>query len=78
MAENANIIVVNVCYRHTPNWRWPAQREDAYHALKWVFDNMSVVGGDKDRVLVGGRSSGSNLSAGIALRDKDVVSSFSS
>jgi len=76
MAENAGIIVVNVCYRHTPQWKWPVQREDAYNALNWVFDNMSLIGGDKDKVLVGGRSSGSNLSAGVALRDKDIVSNL--
>lgn len=73
IAENSGIIVVNVCYRHTPQWKWPAQREDAYNALNWVFENMEKIGGDKDRVLVGGRSSGSNLSAGITLRDKDEV-----
>jgi acetyl esterase/lipase len=74
IAEKAGVVVVNVCYRHTPAWKWPVPREDAYAALNWVFDNIGVIGGDREKVLVGGRSSGSNLSAGIALRDKDVVS----
>lgn len=73
VAEKAGIIVVNACYRHTPDWQWPAQREDAYAALNWLFEHLGGIGGDRDRVLVGGRSSGSNLSAGVALRDKDVV-----
>lgn len=34
---------------------------------------MQIIGGDQEKVLVGGRSSGSNLAAGIVLRDKDVV-----
>ncbi|KAN0094235.1 Alpha/Beta hydrolase fold [Hyaloscypha variabilis] len=72
IAENEGIIVVNVCYRHTPDWKWPAQHEDAFSALSWVFDNIELVGGDGNRVLVGGRSSGSNLAAGVALHDKDV------
>jgi acetyl esterase/lipase len=76
LVEKAGIIVVNACYRHTPDWKWPAQREDAYNALNWVFDNMDLIGGDRNKVLVGGRSSGSNLSAGIALRDKEVVRAF--
>jgi acetyl esterase/lipase len=74
IVENAGIIVVNVCYRHTPDWKWPAQHEDAFSALSWVFDNIELVGGDRRKVLAGGRSSGSNLAAGAALRDKDVVS----
>jgi acetyl esterase/lipase len=74
--ENAGIIVVNVCYRHTPDWKWPNQHEDAFSALSWVFDNIELVGGDRRKLLVGGRSSGSNLAAGVALRDKDVVSCF--
>jgi acetyl esterase/lipase len=76
IAEKAGIIVVNVCYRHTPEWKWPAQREDAFNALNWVFENIDKIGGDREKVLVGGRSSGSNLSAGIALRDKETVSPF--
>ena len=73
MAENIGIVVVNVCYRHTPEWKWPTQREDAFNALDWVFDNIDMIGGDRDQVLVGGRSSGSNLAAGISLRDKELV-----
>ncbi|RDL29588.1 uncharacterized protein BP5553_10707 [Venustampulla echinocandica] len=72
MVEKVGIIVVNVCYRHTPEWKWPAQREDAFNALNWVFDNIDLISGDQNKVLVGGRSSGSNLAAGVSLRDKDV------
>lgn len=39
--------------------------------------DLEVIGEDREKVLVGGRSSGSNLTAGVALRDKEVVSAFS-
>lgn len=74
IADKVGIIVVNVCYRHTPEWQWPAQREDAFSALIWVFEHIDDIDGDGDRVLVGGRSSGSNLAAGITLRDNETVS----
>lgn len=73
--EKVGIIVANACYRHTPEWQWPAQREDAFSVLNWVFGNINAIGGDGDKVLVGGRSSGSNLAAGITLRDNETVSS---
>ncbi|PVH76490.1 lipase [Cadophora sp. DSE1049] len=74
IVEKVGIVVVNVCYRHTPQWKWPAQREDSYNSLNWVFDNIHEVGGDKDQVFVGGRSSGSNLAAGITFRDAETGS----
>ena len=73
IVEKVGIVVVNVCYRHTPQWKWPAQREDAYNSFSWVFDNMNEIGGDINQVFVGGRSSGSNLAAGITLRDTETV-----
>ncbi|KAH7395528.1 Alpha/Beta hydrolase protein [Cadophora sp. MPI-SDFR-AT-0126] len=74
IVEQVGIVVVNVCYRHTPQWKWPAQREDAFNSLNWVFDNIESLGGDEKRVFVGGRSSGSNLAAGITLRDTETGS----
>jgi acetyl esterase/lipase len=76
VVEKVGIIVINVCYRHTPDWNWPAQQDDASNALNWVFDNLEMIGGNRETVVVGGRSSGSNLAAGAALRDKDAVSGF--
>ena len=73
IVEKLGIVVINVCYRHTPQWKWPAQREDAYNSLNWVFGNMKEIGGDSNQVFVGGRSSGSNLAAGITLRETETV-----
>jgi acetyl esterase/lipase len=40
------------------------------------IDAFGVIGEDREKVLVGGGSSGSNLAAGVALRDMEVVSAF--
>lgn len=75
IVEELGIVVVNVCYRHTPEWEWPTQAHDAFAALNWVFENMQQkIGGDETKVIVGGRSAGANLAAGVVLREKDVVS----
>jgi acetyl esterase/lipase len=39
--------------------------------------DLEMIGEDREKVLVGGRSGGSNLAAGVALRDKEVASAFS-
>lgn len=52
----------------------PRERKDAFNALNWVFDNIYIIVGDRDKVPVGGRSSGSNLVAGISPWDKETVS----
>lgn len=67
------IVVVNVNYRHTPAWKWPCQAHDAWAALNWAYENMDAIGGDETKVVVGGRSAGANLAAGVVLREKDEV-----
>ena len=67
-------MVVNVCYRHSPEWKWPTPANDALDALNWVFNNMDLIGGYETKVIVGGRSAGATLAAGVVLRDKDTVS----
>ncbi|KIX03813.1 uncharacterized protein Z518_07366 [Rhinocladiella mackenziei CBS 650.93] len=52
------LIVVNVCYGHTPEFRWPTHAEDAAAALNWV--------------LIAGRSAGGLLAAGVVIRDREI------
>lgn len=72
--KTLGVVVVNICYRHTPEWKWPAAADDAFAGLNWVFDNIDAIQGDASRVIVGGRSAGATLAAGVTLREKDVVS----
>lgn len=73
VARTLDIVVVHVYYRHTPEYQWPCQADDAITGLKWVYDNMDLLNGDESKVIVAGRSAGGMLAAGVVLRDRIEV-----
>jgi acetyl esterase/lipase len=64
-----NIIVVNVCYRHTPQFKHPTQANDAWDAFQWVVNHFDPIGGDKNQLIVGGISAGGGLAASVVLKE---------
>ena len=60
--------IISVCYRHTPEYTYPTQQNDAWDALQWVFETAGELGVDTGRVVVGGVSSGGGLAAGVVRR----------
>lgn len=68
IAINARVCVLNVNYRHTPEHKYPTAWNDAEDAFAWLHDNISLLGGNPSRVLVGGISAGAFLTASLALR----------
>jgi acetyl esterase/lipase len=61
-------IYVSVEYRLAPASKHPGQVEDCLMALAWVWRNIAGLGGDPDRIHVGGHSAGAHIAALIALR----------
>ncbi|EEA28398.1 hypothetical protein TMatcc_003272 [Talaromyces marneffei ATCC 18224] len=61
------IIVFNVNYRHTPEWRFPTAWNDTEDAFIWVHKNIAQIGGLSDQVFVGGISAGAQLAASLCL-----------
>nr|WP_304633542.1 alpha/beta hydrolase fold domain-containing protein [Pseudonocardia sp. C8] len=57
------LLTVVVDYRRAPKHRFPAAVDDAVHAVNWARQHASRLGGDPDRILVGGDSAGANLAA---------------
>ena len=64
--KHAELIVINVDYRLSPENKFPLGVEDCYYALCWANENATELGGDPMRIAVTGDSAGGNLSAVVA------------
>ncbi len=67
LAQEGPLLVVSVDYRLAPEFRSPAQQEDAFSALQWVSAEIAAHGGDPARIIVGGDSAGGTLAALAAI-----------
>jgi acetyl esterase len=63
LCQNANVIVVAVGYRKSPEHKFPAAVDDAFAATEWAAVNARGIGGDGARLAVAGDSAGGNLAA---------------
>ncbi len=71
LAKQLNAIVVSVEYRHAPEFKFPAQHNDASLAYRWTLDNAASWGGDLRKVALAGESAGGNLAVATAIYARD-------
>ncbi|CAG8255716.1 unnamed protein product [Penicillium nalgiovense] len=65
LAVNVRVVVINVSYRHTPEYTYPTAWNDAEDAFLWVYENITPLRGDPDKIVVGGVSAGAWLAASL-------------
>ena len=68
IAIACQVTVLNVDYRHTPDFAYPTQWNDAEDAFVWAHNNMDKLKCDPRRVIVGGISAGAWLAASLVLQ----------
>lgn len=68
IAIGSKVAVLNVNYRHTPEFLFPTAWHDAQDAFEWAHSHMKDFGTDPEKVVVGGVSAGAQLSASLVLQ----------
>lgn len=63
----ADIAVVAVGYRLSPQVKLPLFIEDAAAATAWVFKNIANYGGDPEKIFISGHSAGGYLAAMVGM-----------
>lgn len=61
IAVSVCAVVVNVNYRHAPEFGYPTAWNDAQDAFVWLHGHLDEVNGDGQRVVLGGISAGARL-----------------
>jgi acetyl esterase/lipase len=69
--EQFEMVIVSPEYRLAPQYHHPALIEDCYAGLTWTYEHAAEIGGDPNRIAVGGASAGGGLSAATALLARD-------
>ncbi|KAB5529067.1 Alpha/Beta hydrolase protein [Coniochaeta sp. 2T2.1] len=67
IAIKSRVVVLNVNYRHTPEFTYPTAWHDVQDAFEWTHSHIRDIGGDHNKVVVGGISAGAWLTASLAL-----------
>jgi acetyl esterase/lipase len=71
LAKQLNAVVVSVEYRHAPEFKFPAQHDDAAMAYRWTLENAASWGGDPAKIALAGESAGGNLAVATAIYARD-------
>jgi acetyl esterase len=68
LCTRTGAIVVSPDYRRAPEAVFPAAHDDVLSAWRWVRENAATLGGDPDRMGIGGESVGGGMAAATVLQ----------
>lgn len=71
LCARSGCIVVSVGYRLAPENPYANAVDDCYDAAAWTHANAKALGGDPERLAVGGESGGGGLAASLAQMARD-------
>ncbi|KAM5341801.1 hypothetical protein ACJ41O_014832 [Fusarium nematophilum] len=67
IACGSEVVVLNVNYRHTPEFTYPTPWNDAEDAFEWAHDNMEKLCCNPNKVILGGISAGAWVASSLTL-----------
>ncbi|GLX68784.1 alpha/beta hydrolase [Paenibacillus glycanilyticus] len=73
IAELADAVVFNIDYSLAPERKFPHGFNDCFNAVQYIYEHAEAYGIDRNRIVVGGDSAGGNLSAAVAVKDRDLA-----
>jgi acetyl esterase/lipase len=68
---HARYAVAAINYRHTPQWQFPAQADDIFHALDFLKAHADEFHIDATRIILIGRSAGAQLALSAGYSGKE-------
>ena len=71
LANRTGAIVIAPNYQKAPEHKFPIPFDDCYETVKWAIAHAEKLGIDPRKVGVAGDSAGGNLSAAVALKNRD-------
>lgn len=66
LANRSGAVVVNVDYRLAPEHDLLAGRADCLAVVEWLAEHAAEIGGDPQRIAIGGDSAGGSIAAAVA------------
>lgn len=73
---NHGYAIASINYRYSTNAKFPAQIQDCNQAVKFLYQNATKYGLDKNRIALMGFSAGGHLAALLDLSGNNYISSF--
>lgn len=71
LCRYGDAVVIGVDYRLALETKFPGGFNNAYAALEWAVEHASEIGGDPNRVIVAGDSSGADFAVAVSLMARD-------